>query len=110
MRKGRRTPPVASTHFVIARKPGPTTEDVDAAALLMAIPKRLLRRAIDRNTVRRIAREAWRGRHGARAPASGPVLLRLLRRPAGFENMTQRARKRLWRQELDALFAAHDDA
>lgn len=90
----------------------------------MAIPKRVLRRAIDRNTVRRIAREAWRAavlarQVGDRAP--GPfvaadatrtdparprtILLRLLRRPEGFAVLGYRARKRLWRAELDSLFA-----
>lgn len=95
----------------------------------MAIPKRVLRRAIDRNTVRRIAREAWRAALAARVPdppdtglpeaADAPrnaghgveaarprtMLLRLLRRPAGFAALGYRARKRLWRSELDALFA-----
>ena len=89
----------------------------------MAIPKRILRRAIDRNTVRRIAREAWRAcassvaggqRAGvpgdatpgpARAAKPRTVLLRLMRRPERFAALGYGARKRLWRAELDALFA-----
>jgi RNase P protein component len=70
----------------------------------MAIPKRLLKRAVDRNTLRRIAREAWRARSASCRPRA-PALLRLARRPAGFETLTQRARKRLWREELDDLLA-----
>lgn len=92
----------------------------------MAIPKRILRRAIDRNTVRRIAREAWRASVSSVAGAAGAqragvpgdatpgparaakprtVLLRLMRRPERFAALGYRARKRLWRAELDALFA-----
>jgi RNase P protein component len=77
--------------------------------LLMAVPKRLLKRAIDRNTLRRVAREAWRAGASAERPAT-PVLLRLQRRPDGFERLTQRARKRLWRAEIDALLAKDADA
>lgn len=77
--------------------------------LLMAVPKRLLARAVDRNTLRRIAREAWRARSGPARPRA-PALLRLARRPSGFETLTQRARKRLWREELDDLLARDADA
>lgn len=71
--------------------------------LLMSIPKRLLRRAVDRNTVRRIAREALRGmRIGA---AGSALMLKLRRVPIGFDTLTQRSRKALWRVELDRVFA-----
>ncbi len=88
----------------------------------MAIPKRQLKRAVDRNTVRRVAREAWRatalataGSAGAdaatasgteSAPAPANALLRLVVRPQGFAALAQGARKRMWRTELDALFAS----
>lgn len=70
----------------------------------MSVPRRVLKRAIDRNTVRRIARESLRQ---ARGPAGGVALMvRLKRRPDDFEGLSQRARKTLWRSELDQLFAA----
>lgn len=74
------------------------------AILLMAVPKRLLKRAVDRNTLRRIAREAWRAGASPDRPQA-PALLRLAKRPSGFDTLTQRARKRLWRAEIDGLFA-----
>ncbi len=83
----------------------------------MAIPKRQLKRAVDRNTVRRVAREAWRaacapvGSAEPAAPAGAAAvapsaLLRLVSRPQGFALLAQGARKRLWRTELDHLMAA----
>ncbi len=83
----------------------------------MAIPKRQLKRAVDRNTVRRVAREAWRAAAlpvtiddpaqalPAQAVASRSALLRLVSRPQGFALLAQGARKRLWRAELDHLMA-----
>lgn len=103
---------VASAHFVLSRHvPGGQAKAVEhtGEVLLIAIPKRLLARAVDRNTVRRIVREAWRACPDA-TRARAPMLLRLVRRPAGFDDLTQRARKRLWRDELDALLARETDA
>jgi RNase P protein component len=103
----RRRGPVASAHFVLTRRlPAPAhgALALEGDILLMAVPKRLLKRAVDRNTLRRIAREAWRARTANPRPRT-PALLRLARRPAGFETLTQRARKRLWREELDDLLA-----
>ena len=83
----------------------------------MAIPKRQLKRAVDRNTVRRVAREAWRAAtrqnavaepaqaQAGQAQASPTALLRLVSRPQGFALLAQGARKRLWRTELDHLMA-----
>lgn len=71
--------------------------------LLMSVPRRLLKRAVDRNTVRRIAKESLRS---ARPQVNGVALMvKLKRRPDEFETLTQRARKALWRAELDRLFA-----
>jgi hypothetical protein len=70
----------------------------------MSVPRRLLRRAVDRNTVRRVAREAFRS---VRLRARGSALMLKLRRlPEGYEQASQRARKTRWRAELDQLFSA----
>lgn len=112
----RRRGPLASTHFMLSRRfPAPAGGARSASAgpagdiLLMAIPKRLLKRAIDRNTLRRIAREAWRAGLNRSRPRS-PALLRLVRRPVDFDGLTHRARKRLWREEIDELLARDADA
>jgi len=70
----------------------------------MSVPRRLLRRAIDRNTVRRVAREAFRSVH-SRARGSA-LMLKLKRLPEGYEQASQRARKMRWRTELNRLFSA----
>lgn len=103
----RKRGPLASAHFMLSRRvPAPASGAAVPAGgiLLMAVPKRLLKRAVDRNTLRRIAREAWRAGASPRRPQA-PALLRLAKRPAGFDTLSQRARKRLWREEIDALLA-----
>src|SRR5690606_5774290 len=98
---------LGSAHFMLSRRiPAPASGAAVPAGgiLLMAVPKRLLKRAVDRNTLRRVAREAWRAGASPRRPQT-PALLRLAKRPPGFDALTQRARKRLWREELDALLA-----
>jgi hypothetical protein len=113
----RRGPLLRSEHFTLAlpRTSGTESPDIQGIELLMAIPKRQLKRAVDRNTVRRVAREAWRAAarpaatdepaHAlpAQEVASRSALLRLVSRPQGFALLAQGARKRLWRAELDHL-------
>lgn len=114
--RSRRGPLLRSEHFTLAlpRPSGTESPDTQGIELLMAIPKRQLKRAVDRNTVRRVAREAWRAatRQSAAEPAqaqagqataSPTALLRLVSRPQGFALLAQGARKRLWRAELDDL-------
>lgn len=115
----RRGPLLRSEHFTLAlpRTSGAESPDLQGIELLMAIPKRQLKRAVDRNTVRRVAREAWRAAAlpvtiddpaqalPAQAVASRSALLRLVSRPQGFALLAQGARKRLWRAELDHLMA-----
>ena len=95
------TRPVGSTtSFVVHRRRCGSVEPL----LFVSVPKRILARAVDRNSVKRIAREAWRS---ARGPACGfALMLRLRRSPAGFESITTRERKRVWREELDRLLAS----
>ncbi len=102
------------------RTSGTESPNAQGIELLMAIPKRQLKRAVDRNTVRRVAREAWRaarrpaaaaedaGSAGAlpcAAVAGQAALLRLVIRPQGFALLAQGVRKRLWRAELDKIIA-----
>ena len=96
-----KTRPVASTAcFGLHSRPADVP---DVPVLLMSVPRRVLKRAVDRNTVRRLARETLltTGRQ-----ASGcALLLRLKRMPTGFDALSQRARKAAWRAELSRLFS-----
>lgn len=73
--------------------------------LVVAAPKRVLKRAVERNAMRRVAREAWRAAGLDRSSVVGLLRVRAAIAPpqsaAGLP-----ARKRLARQELDRLFLA----
>jgi len=90
-----------------AAKPGPGTEAQNR--IVLGLPKKLLRRAVDRNRIRRLARESFGAfvRNGRIEPSLGPVvwLARLERSPqlASFEALSLRPRKRHYRQAFDAL-------
>ncbi|MEZ5652702.1 MAG: ribonuclease P protein component [Burkholderiaceae bacterium] len=75
--------------------------------LWMAVPKRLLKRAVDRNALRRVAREHWRqlpfSDTDERVPARR-YLLRLKARPVAFAQSSRPARKAFWHVELADLF------
>ncbi len=76
-----------------------------------AVPKKLLKRAVDRNAVRRVARESWRACfRQIRAPErfmskQHQIRIRLIARPSEFMSMSRPARKRFWRVELDQLIS-----
>ncbi|MEZ5727309.1 MAG: ribonuclease P protein component [Burkholderiaceae bacterium] len=105
MARSARSKALASEHFQLSLR---RLHDAGAEShpLWLGVPKKLLKRAVDRNTLRRVARESWRAasRTGPEMSGPGPVLLRLVRRPASFAQMPQSQRKRAWRAELDALF------
>ncbi|MGC1443693.1 MAG: ribonuclease P protein component [Burkholderiaceae bacterium] len=83
--------------------PGSQTLAHNQAKLLLAVPKRLLRRAVDRNAVRRAAREAWRKRVGTHSGRIDDALLRMTALPAGIGQISRPKRKTIWRQELEEL-------
>lgn len=96
-----KTRPVASTAcFGLHRQ---STGFPNGPILLMSVPRRLLKRAVDRNTVRRLARESLRAT--GRQASGCALMLRLKRTPTGFDVLTQRARKAAWRAELTRLFS-----
>jgi RNase P protein component len=73
--------------------------------LIVTAPKRVLKRAVERNAMRRVAREAWRAAGLDRSSVVGLLRVRAAIVPpdagAGLP-----ARKRLAREELDRLFLA----
>ncbi len=74
--------------------------------LKISVPKKLLPRAIDRNLVRRIVREAWRASGKASAssaPSCPSLLLRLRSKPSVFVDGGVDARRRQVRAEVDRL-------
>lgn len=102
----RSRPGAVEDHFVMHWKslPAPDAFASSAGVLFLSVPKRHLARAIDRNLVRRIAREAWRA-----AGLSGPplaVMVKLRRRPEWFAAAGVRQRRRCLREELDRLFSS----
>lgn len=82
---------VRSTSFCLHYRPN----DLGSARLGIATPKKFLRRAIDRNTIRRIARESFRALHGCLAAYDG--VLRVSRALAAPLD------KAALRREIDAL-------
>lgn len=82
--------------------PGQPADGRASGVLFLAVPKRQLARAVDRNLVRRIAREAWRGAGLAQRPIA--LLVKLRKRPDWFATAGVRQRKRGLRAELDTLF------
>lgn len=88
-----------AVHGLAVAQPDPNF----AHTLIVSVPKRVLVRAVDRNMLKRIAREQWRA--ASRVSPRGPVLLRLKREPPGFREHGDRARKAAWRQELASLFS-----
>lgn len=70
-----------------------------------SVPKRQLARAVDRNSVRRVAREAWR--HAGWTPGQMPAaaMIKLRRAEPAWREIGRPALKKLWREELDQLLA-----
>lgn len=82
---------VRSEHFTLYYRPN----DIGAARIGVATPKKLLCRAVERNTVRRIVKESFRGCCGSLRAVD--MVLRLTRRFPG------RLDRRLVRDEIDGL-------
>lgn len=74
--------------------------------LFLSVPKRLLKRAVDRNLVRRVARECWRGAGLLAEPQA--VLVKMRARPETFAQPGIRRRRQDLRDELARLFSTFE--
>jgi ribonuclease P protein component len=81
-----------SRHFVLKHR----ANDGGGARIGLVVARRLLKRAVDRNLVKRIAREAFRAERWRLTSAD--LVLRLAVAPAGID-------RRELRSEIDALLA-----
>lgn len=104
----RRRTDLSSAHFGLGYQmiePAPDTGQAPVRAQRIGIsaPKRQLKRAVDRNALKRVAREAWR--LAGWPPAGRPqvILLRLRRAEADWKTMGRAALKKAWRAEIDEL-------
>jgi hypothetical protein len=70
------------------------------AVLWFVVPKKILPRAVDRNALRRVGKEAWRA---AGVPDGFAAFLKLLRRNDQWKLASLQAKKRWWRAEIDGL-------
>jgi hypothetical protein len=98
-----------SLHFALSAVPNKLTLVVKQDVLMMAVPKRLLKRAVDRNAVKRVCREAWRQSCTLKCAAAGNAsstgntkLVKLVSLPK-FDSV--RTLKSQIRTDLDFLFA-----
>lgn len=105
-----RTRPVASgPHFLVHMRRAPEGERGAATAqarLIVSAPKRVLRRAVERNAMRRVAREAWRASGLHREDGFALLRIRAAIDVSATPGAGLPARKRLARAELDRLFVA----
>jgi RNase P protein component len=69
----------------------------------MSVPKRLLPLAVDRNALKRVAREAWRLAEWPAELRPERAMIKLRRRDDRWRELPRGALKRLWRAELDRL-------
>jgi ribonuclease P protein component len=69
-----------------------------------SVPKRQLARAVDRNMVKRVAREAWRHARWGSIQRPCATMLKLRRADAQWKSTPRGALKKALRVELDALF------
>lgn len=106
----RRRADLASAHFglIFVMKPAqtdanPVSSHSNAGGLGFAVPKRLLAHAVDRNTVKRVAREAWRLAAWGSVPRPILAMVKLRSLDPGWKAMPASAWKKAMRVELDAL-------
>jgi RNase P protein component len=97
-------PPVnADSNPFVVRKSGIRRRPINLLdRLVLSVPKRLLAHAVDRNQVRRIAREHCR-RVSDQPTDSWAWMLRLRALPEGYATASHSAQRRRWHLEFERL-------
>ena len=113
----RRRADVSSAHFALActsadvalasRPDTPVSASSTASEaqqrFAISAPKRQLKRAVDRNALKRVAREAWRLAAWPAGARPDAAMLKLRRSEADWKTMGRAALKKVWRAEIDEL-------
>jgi hypothetical protein len=108
----RRRVDLSSANFGLSFMPVPAEDAVPegpgsaapiAPRFAVSAPKRHLKRAVDRNTLKRIAREAWRLADWPVGGRPRVAMLKLRRTDPAWKTMGKTAVKKGWRAEIDAL-------
>ena len=86
-------------------KSGGRNAETRSICLGFSLPKRQLARAVDRNSVRRVAREAWRHAGWVSGQMPAAAMIKLRRAEPTWREIGRPALKKLWREELDQLLA-----
>jgi ribonuclease P protein component len=85
------------------RQPGDVALSADRARLGLIIPKRLAKRAVLRNLLKRLAREAFRNANPGLPPMD--MVLRLAKPALAVGGQLDRPQRLSWRKTLDELLA-----
>ncbi|HQP65668.1 MAG TPA: ribonuclease P protein component [Quisquiliibacterium sp.] len=120
----KRRPDITSAHFGLAFVTGarlnvqdPAQQPADAKAFVrnppqpalgFAVPKRLIKGAVGRNALKRVAREAWRAAAWPARHQPARALVKLRRAQAEWKQMPMATLKKVWRAELDELLVRLD--
>jgi ribonuclease P protein component len=104
----RRRPDLSSAHFglsyLVAEDVEPRSAQPQSRGRLgFSVPKRLLARAVDRNALKRVAREAWRHASWSGIVCPGAAMIKLRRVEPEWRKTPRSALKKAWRSELDEL-------
>lgn len=108
----RRRADLVSAHFALAFvvtlvPPGtrPLGRRFASPRLGFAVPRRQLALAVDRNALKRVAREAWRLAPWGDAARPALAMIKLRRAEPEWRAMPAARLKKVWRAELDELVA-----
>ena len=106
----RRRADLVSAHFALAFvvtlvPPGtrPLGRRFASPRLGFAVPRRQLALAVDRNALKRVAREAWRLQAWPEPGRPDVAMIKLRSRSPLWPSMPRGALKRAWRTEIDTL-------
>lgn len=87
----------------LERRTGEDRAAIDRARLGLIVPKRLAKRAVLRNLLKRLAREAFRHSQAGLPPMD--FVLRLAKPPLAAGQTADPEKRRAWRRNIDALLA-----